>query len=54
MGGVLLLNQIFEDADIFGLLDFDSECPIGVVAENKAVEREKLYLIRSCNWPDIS
>ena len=35
---VLLLNQVFEDADIFVLRNFDSEHPIGIVAKNKAIE----------------
>ena len=38
MGGLLLFNQVFEDADIFGLWDLDSECSIGFVAENEAIE----------------
>ena len=38
--GLLLLNQVFEDANIFGLLNFDSEESVGVITENKAIERE--------------
>ena len=45
--GLLLLDQIFENADIFGPGDFDSEHPIGVITNNKAVEREKLREVRS-------
>jgi hypothetical protein len=40
--GFLLLDPLFEDADIFGLLNFDGERLRAVVTENKAVEREKL------------
>jgi hypothetical protein len=39
---LLLLNQLFEDADSFVLQNFDSEHPIEMITENKAVEREKL------------
>ena len=42
MGGLLLFNQVFEDADIFGLWDLDSESAFRVVTENEAVERNKL------------
>ena len=45
--GLLLLNQVFEDADFFVLRNFDSEYPIGVVTENKAIERKELRGIRS-------
>ena len=34
------LNQVFEDADIFGLQNIDSEHAIGVVTDNQAVEWE--------------
>ena len=36
---VFLPDQIFEDADIFVLQNFNSEGPVGVVTEKKAVER---------------
>jgi len=38
VAGHLLLNQIMEDADIFGLRNFDSEGQVGVIAENEAIE----------------
>jgi hypothetical protein len=41
LGGPLLLNPIFEDVDIFVLWNFDSERSIGVITENKAIERKK-------------
>jgi len=53
VGGFLLLDQIFEDADIFGLRNFDSECSIGVVTENKAIERKKWRGIKSYNLFDL-
>jgi hypothetical protein len=40
--GFLLLNQVFEDADILSLRNFDGEHLLAVVAMNKTVEREKL------------
>ena len=46
---LLLLYQIFEYADIFRLLNFDSENLLQVVTENKAVEREKLCGIENRN-----
>ena len=39
---ILLLNQVFEDADTFVLWDFDSDKPIRVITEKKAVEQKKL------------
>jgi hypothetical protein len=51
--GFLLLNQVFEDADIFGLRNFDGEHPIGVITENKTVEREKLRLIKNYDCLDL-
>jgi hypothetical protein len=45
--GLLLFDQFFEDADIFDLRNFDSEGSIGVIAENKAIEREKWRKIKS-------
>ena len=44
---VFLLNQVFEDTDFFVLRNFDSEYPIGVVTENKTIERKELGGIRS-------
>ena len=52
--GLLLLNQVFEDADIFSLVYFDSEYPIGVVTAKKAVEREKLCGIKIDQEPRLS
>lgn len=40
--GLFLLDQVFEDADVFGLRNLDSKRLIKVVTENKAVEGEKL------------
>ena len=40
--GLLLLYQLFEDADIFVLQNFDSEESVGVITENKAIERKEL------------
>jgi hypothetical protein len=46
--GLFLLDQVFEDADIFGLQNLDRECLIRIerliwlVAENETVEVEKL------------
>ena len=51
--GLFLLDQVFEDADIFGLRDLDSKCliqvkcPTRLVTENDAVEQEKLRWIHS-------
>ena len=45
--GLLLLNQVFEDADVVSLRNFDSEHPIEVITVKKAVEREKLCGIKS-------
>jgi len=39
---LFLLDQVFENADIFGLRNLDSKRLIRLVTENKAVEREKL------------
>ena len=36
--GLLLFNQVSEDADIFVLRNFNSEGSVGVVTENKAIE----------------
>jgi hypothetical protein len=36
--GLLLFDKFFEDADIFVLRNFDSEGPVGVITEKKAVE----------------
>ena len=38
--GLFLLDQVFEDADVVSLRNFDSEGPVGVITEKKAVERE--------------
>ena len=46
--GLLLLDRAFEDADVVSLRNLDSEHPIGVIADKKAVEREKLGWIE--NW----
>ena len=40
--GLFLLDQVFEDADVFGLRYLDSKRLIQLVTENKAVEGEKL------------
>jgi hypothetical protein len=40
--GLLLLNQIFKDADVVSIRNFDSEHPIAAIANNEAVERENL------------
>ena len=40
--GLLLFDQIFEVADIFGLLNFDNKPALRVIAQNKAVELEEL------------
>ena len=50
---VLLLNQVFEDADIFGLRNLDSEHPIGIVAKNKAIERKMLGGIEGNDGLDL-
>ena len=42
VAGLLLFNQIFEDADVVSLRNSDSEHPIWVITEKKAVEGEKL------------
>lgn len=47
--GLFLLDQVLEDADIFGLRNLDSECLIWFVTENKAVEWEELGGVRSCS-----
>jgi hypothetical protein len=49
---VLLLYQLLEDADSFSLVDFDSEHPIGIITDKKAVERETLRKIKSCGCLD--
>jgi len=53
VAGLLLLNQIFENADIFVLRNFDSERSIGVIAENKAIERKKWRGIKSYDRFDL-
>ena len=50
---LFLLNQVFEDADIFGLRNLDSEGPVGIVPENKAIERKKLGGIKSYDRFDL-
>ena len=42
---IFLFNQVFKDADIFVLRDFDSEHLIWPVAKSKAVKGEKLSRI---------
>jgi len=37
-----LLDQVFEDADVFGLQNLDREHLIRLVTENKTVEREEM------------
>ena len=51
--GLFLLDQVFEDADIFGLQNFDSEELIRLLidSEKETVEREKLRRIGSCDRP---
>ena len=39
---IFLLDQVLEDADIFGLQNLDREHLIRLVTENKAVEREEM------------
>ena len=51
--GLLLLNQVFEDADIFGLQNLDRKHPLGIVTVNKAIERKKLGGIRSYDRLDL-
>ena len=53
VAGFLLLNQIFEDTDIFDLWNFDSECSIGVITENKAIEGKKWRGIKSYGRFDL-
>ena len=36
--GLFLLDQVSEDADVFRLLNFDSEHPLRFVTENQTVE----------------
>ena len=36
--GLVLLDQVFEDADVFALLNFDCERLTRLVTENNAVE----------------
>ena len=43
--GLFLLDHLLEDADVFGLQNFDRERLIQLVTENKAVEQEKLHRI---------
>ena len=47
-GWVFLFYQVFEDADIFGVLNFDSEHPIGFITVKKAVERKKFSGSSGC------
>ena len=53
VGGLFLLNQVFEDADIFVLRNFDSEESVGVITENKAIERKKLREIKRYDRFDL-
>ena len=50
--GLFLLDQVFEDADFFGLRKLDNEHLIWLVIENETVEREKLRGFGSCDWLD--
>ena len=52
-GPFLLLNQAFEDADIFVLQNFDSKHPLGIVTVNKAIEWKKLGRIKSYDRLDL-
>ena len=49
--GLLLLDQVFEDADVFGLQNLDREdlTPLPIDSENETVEGEKLRGIGSCD-----
>ena len=49
--GLFLLDQFFEDADVFGLQNLDSEdlTRLLIDSENETVEREKLRGIGSCD-----
>ena len=51
---IFLLNQVFEDADIFNLRNLNSENLIGVVTENKAIERKESRGIKSYDCLDLS
>ena len=53
VGNLLLLNPIFEDVNIFVLWNFDSEISIGVITENKAIERKKWCGIKSYDRFDL-
>jgi hypothetical protein len=50
---LFLLNQVFEDADIFVLRNFNSKESDGVITENKAIERKKLRGIKSYDRFDL-
>ena len=51
--GLLLLYQLFEDADIFVLQNFDSEESVGVITKNKAIERKELRGIKRYDRFDL-
>ena len=48
--GLFLLDQVFEDADVFGFQNLDREHLIQLVTENKAVEREEVGWINFVDY----
>ena len=46
---LFLLDQVLEDADIFGFRNLDSES-LAPVIQQDAVEREEFCWVRSCSW----
>ena len=48
--GLFLLDQVLEDADVFGLHNLDREpIRLSIDSENETVERENLCGIGCCN-----
>jgi hypothetical protein len=47
---IFLLDQVFEDADVVILRNFDSEHLLSVVAKNEAVEREEVGWINLVDY----
>ncbi len=48
--GFSLLDQVFEDADAFGLHNLDSERLIRLVIEDETVEQDRLRGINRINY----
>jgi hypothetical protein len=46
VGSLFLLDQVFEDADVFGFWNLDTKLQVQLVTVNETVEAEKLCIGR--------